>query len=48
PFTGLGGPAIAVPIPVSGPPLGLQLAAAPGEDAMLLETAAAVETAFGR
>lgn len=45
PFTGLGTPAISIPMSVeSGAmPLGLQLVAAPGQDALLLATAAAVE-----
>ena len=41
PWTALGTPAISIPMPVSsGLPLGLQLTAAPGEDARLLRTAA--------
>lgn len=45
PFTGLGTPAISIPMPVTegAMPLGLQLVAAPGQDALLLATAAAVE-----
>lgn len=45
PFTGLGTPSISIPMPVAdgAMPLGLQLVAAPGEDALLLATAAAVE-----
>ncbi len=44
PWTGLGGPVVAVPMAPAGElPLGLQLAAAPGADAVALATAAAVE-----
>jgi len=44
PWTGIGSPAISVPMPVGGAlPLGLQIAAAPGQDAALLATAVAVE-----
>jgi Asp-tRNA(Asn)/Glu-tRNA(Gln) amidotransferase A subunit family amidase len=45
PFTGLGAPAISIPMPVGGGdlPLGLQIVAASGRDALLLATAAAVE-----
>jgi Asp-tRNA(Asn)/Glu-tRNA(Gln) amidotransferase A subunit family amidase len=43
PWTALGTPAIAVPMPVSsGLPLGLQLTTARGEDARLLDAACAV------
>ena len=43
PWTALGVPAISVPLPVGdGPPLGLQLTADAGRDAMLLAVAAAV------
>jgi Asp-tRNA(Asn)/Glu-tRNA(Gln) amidotransferase A subunit family amidase len=44
PFTGLGVPAISIPMPVKPGqlPLGLQLTAASGSDSMLLRTAAAV------
>ena len=43
PWTALGTPAISVPMPVaSAMPLGLQIAAAPGEDARLLRSAARV------
>jgi Asp-tRNA(Asn)/Glu-tRNA(Gln) amidotransferase A subunit family amidase len=44
PWTGLGGPAITIPMPVNrGLPLGLQMAAAGGGDAMVLETAVEAE-----
>lgn len=45
PFTALGAPAVSIPMGKSaeGLPLGLQLAAAPGADAMLLRTARLVE-----
>lgn len=44
PWTGLGGPVVTVPMVVEGElPLGLQLAAAPGADAVALATAAAME-----
>jgi Asp-tRNA(Asn)/Glu-tRNA(Gln) amidotransferase A subunit family amidase len=46
PWTALGVPAIAVPMPVEGPPLGLQITAAFGRDAELLETAVQVEAAL--
>jgi Asp-tRNA(Asn)/Glu-tRNA(Gln) amidotransferase A subunit family amidase len=46
PWTALGGPAISVPMPVEGPPLGLQLAAAADHDALLLATAVQVESAL--
>lgn len=47
PWTGLGVPAVTVPMPAgSGLPLGLQLTAGAGADAMLLNTAAAVEEQF--
>ena len=39
PWTGLHGPALAVPMPVEDLPLGLQLTAAPGRDGLLIETA---------
>lgn len=39
PWTGIGVPAIAIPIPVDGPPLGLQLTAARGRDASLIAAA---------
>jgi Asp-tRNA(Asn)/Glu-tRNA(Gln) amidotransferase A subunit family amidase len=42
PWTALGTPAISVPMPVSGLPLGLQLTAAPGADGLLLRTAVRV------
>jgi Asp-tRNA(Asn)/Glu-tRNA(Gln) amidotransferase A subunit family amidase len=44
PWTALGGPAIAIPLPIaSGLPLGLQLTADRGQDARLLQTAVRVE-----
>lgn len=44
PWTGLGGPVVAVPMASAGePPLGLQLASAPGAEAVALATAVAVE-----
>jgi Asp-tRNA(Asn)/Glu-tRNA(Gln) amidotransferase A subunit family amidase len=43
PWTAMGTPAISVPLPVTrGLPLGLQLTAAPGEDARLLRAASLV------
>jgi Asp-tRNA(Asn)/Glu-tRNA(Gln) amidotransferase A subunit family amidase len=46
PWTALGVPAISVPMPVDGPPIGLQITAASGRDAALLETAVQVESAL--
>ena len=46
PWTALGVPAISVPMPVDGPPLGLQMTAASGRDAELLETAVEAEAAL--
>ena len=46
PWTALGVPAIAIPMPVDGPPVGLQMTAAAGRDAALLEIAVAVERAL--
>jgi len=49
PWTGLGVPAISLPMPVaSGLPLGLQLTAEAGQDALLVEVARRVETALQR
>jgi Asp-tRNA(Asn)/Glu-tRNA(Gln) amidotransferase A subunit family amidase len=46
PWTGLGGPAISIPMPVRGvPPMGLQMTAAPGRDGALVETARVAEAA---
>ena len=42
-WTGLGVPALSLPMSVEGLPLGIQLVAAPGEDALLLATAAHLE-----
>jgi Asp-tRNA(Asn)/Glu-tRNA(Gln) amidotransferase A subunit family amidase len=42
PWTALGTPAISIPMPVSGLPLGLQLTAAPGADGLLIRTAVRV------
>jgi Asp-tRNA(Asn)/Glu-tRNA(Gln) amidotransferase A subunit family amidase len=44
PWTALGVPAIAVPLPVEGPPLGLQLTAAWGRDDALVSVAAELES----
>jgi Asp-tRNA(Asn)/Glu-tRNA(Gln) amidotransferase A subunit family amidase len=47
PWTALGTPAIAVPLPVSsGLPLGLQLTAARGEDGLLLDAACRIHSAL--
>lgn len=47
PWTALGAPAISIPMPVGNAmPLGLQLTAAPGGDAMLLAWAARVESSL--
>jgi Asp-tRNA(Asn)/Glu-tRNA(Gln) amidotransferase A subunit family amidase len=48
PWTGLGAPAITVPLPGDGPPLGLQIAAGAGEDDLLLAAAAEVESCWAR
>jgi len=42
PWTALGVPAISIPMPVAGLPLGLQLTGAPGQDALLLHAAVRV------
>ena len=44
PWTAMGAPAITIPIPVTGLPLGLQLTAAHGQDGLLLRTAVQIET----
>jgi Asp-tRNA(Asn)/Glu-tRNA(Gln) amidotransferase A subunit family amidase len=46
PWTALGVPAICVPVPVDGPPLGLQLVAAAGADSALLAVAAELEASL--
>jgi Asp-tRNA(Asn)/Glu-tRNA(Gln) amidotransferase A subunit family amidase len=46
PWTALGVPAISVPMPVNSPPIGLQMTAAAGHDAELLEIAVEVERAL--
>jgi Asp-tRNA(Asn)/Glu-tRNA(Gln) amidotransferase A subunit family amidase len=46
PWTALGVPAISVPMPVNGPPVGLQMTAAAGHDAELLALAVEVERAL--
>jgi len=49
PWTALGTPAVSVPMPVGkGLPLGLQLTAAPGQDAQVLRTAAGLHGIFNR
>ncbi|HWQ53801.1 MAG TPA: amidase [Bryobacteraceae bacterium] len=48
PWTGLGVPAITVPLPVEGPPLGLQMTVGAGEDDLLLAAAVEVEHCFTR
>jgi Asp-tRNA(Asn)/Glu-tRNA(Gln) amidotransferase A subunit family amidase len=48
PWTGLGVPAITVPLPGEFPPLGLQIAAEAGQDDMLLAAAVQVESCFTR
>jgi Asp-tRNA(Asn)/Glu-tRNA(Gln) amidotransferase A subunit family amidase len=46
PWTGLGVPAITVPLPGANPPLGLQIAAEAGHDDLLLAAAVQVESCF--
>ena len=46
PWTGLGTPAISIPMPVTGLPLGLQLTAERGEDARLLRAAVRLHRAL--
>ena len=50
PFTALGVPAVSLPMPTppSQLPMGLQLAAAPGHDGLVLATASACERLLGR
>lgn len=43
PWTGIGSPAIAIPMPADGPPLGLQIACARGREAALLSAAVNAE-----
>jgi aspartyl-tRNA(Asn)/glutamyl-tRNA(Gln) amidotransferase subunit A len=43
PFSGTGHPAISIPLPSTGMPVGIQLVARRGDDAWLIEGAAAVE-----
>jgi Asp-tRNA(Asn)/Glu-tRNA(Gln) amidotransferase A subunit family amidase len=48
PWTALGTPAISIPMPVSdGLPLGLQLAAEPGQEQRVLHTAKRLATILG-
>jgi Asp-tRNA(Asn)/Glu-tRNA(Gln) amidotransferase A subunit family amidase len=46
PWSGLHGPAIAIPVPGDGLPIGLQLTAAIGNDDLLVETASLLEGAL--
>ena len=46
PWSGLHGPAIAIPVPRRGLPVGLQLTAAIGNDGVLIETARQLESAL--
>jgi Asp-tRNA(Asn)/Glu-tRNA(Gln) amidotransferase A subunit family amidase len=46
PWTALGTPALSIPMPVSGLPLGLQLTAAPGGDARVLRAAIRIAAAL--
>jgi Asp-tRNA(Asn)/Glu-tRNA(Gln) amidotransferase A subunit family amidase len=46
PWSGLHGPAIAIPVPGDGLPIGLQLTAAIGNDDVLVETAGLLERAL--
>jgi len=48
PWTALGAPAISVPMPVEGLPLGLQLVADIGQDARLLRAAVTVSDLFAQ
>ena len=48
PWTALGFPAISVPMPSDGPPLGVQLTGGLGQDDLLLATAARVERRIAR
>ena len=46
PWTALGTPAISIPLPVDGLPLGLQIVANVGEDARVLRTAVRLHEVF--
>ena len=48
PWTGLGVPAVSIPLPGVFPPEGLQIAAAAGADDLLLAAAVEVESCFAR
>jgi Asp-tRNA(Asn)/Glu-tRNA(Gln) amidotransferase A subunit family amidase len=48
PWTALGVPAISVPLPVEGAPLGIQLTAAWGRDDALVAVAAQLESLLAR
>ena len=48
PWTALGVPAIAVPLPVEGGPCGVQVTGAWGRDDALVSVAAQLETQIGR
>ena len=47
PWTALGVPAISIPLPLEGPPIGLQVTAAWGQDDQLVAAAAAIESLVG-
>jgi len=47
PWTALGVPALSMPLPVEGLPLGLQLTAAEGQDGQVLDTAIRIAKQFG-
>jgi len=47
PWTALGTPAISIPMPVAGLPLGLQLTSDHGQDARVIRTAARMQTVLG-
>ena len=48
PWTALGTPAISIPLPVKGLPLGLQLTADHGQDARVIRTAVRLEKILNR